>query len=166
MLKSLNWKPTLREALWIVALSLVLACGTYLIRPDVIPGASDEPVESDDAVARSIDFEAAVDHFKKRTAIFADARPLPAFAAGHIEGALHLDPNAFDQWSGQIVSSVPLDATILTYCEGDQCELSRDLAEKLTWLGFEKVYYLIDGWGRWQKQGLPSEKGDGTLNAH
>lgn len=161
MFKSLHWQPTLREALWIVALSLALACGTYMFRPDGIPGASDEPVEGDGAFVQSIDFEAAVGHFKKGTAIFADARPLPAYAAGHIEGALHLDPYEFDQWSNQIASSVPLGATILTYCEGGQCELSRDLAEKLTWLGFEKVYYLIDGWGKWQKQGLPSQKGDG-----
>lgn len=164
MTKLFHLKPTLREALWIVALSLVLACGTYMFRPDIIPGASDAPLEEDDALAKSIDFQAAVDYFKKGTAIFADARPLPAFAAGHIEGALHLDPAEFDQWSNQIFSSAPLGATIITYCEGAQCDLSRELAEKLAWLGFEKVYYMNDGWGKWQKQGLPSKKSDSPSN--
>jgi 3-mercaptopyruvate sulfurtransferase SseA len=37
--------------------------------------------------------------------------------------------------------------------------LSQELAEKLTWLGFENVYYLKDGWGLWKERKLPISKG-------
>jgi rhodanese-related sulfurtransferase len=155
MLAMLQWKKTLREAVWITIAAMGMAIGAYMLRPVAMPDSLDGPIDDGDLPAKVITLETAVDHFKKGTALFADARPLDAFNAGHIKGALHLDPSEFDQWSERLFSRASTDVTIIAYCEGVQCQLSRELAEKLTWLGYEKVYSLKDGWGLWKKHGLP-----------
>ena len=160
LMKTLQWKGTLREAAWLIVLSLVLACAAYFLRSDTTPGGMlDEGGGSDDWLTKAIAFESAVDHFQNGTAIFADARPLEAFESGHIKGALHLDPSEFDQWSDRVFAYASADATIITYCEGPHCQLSRELGEKLMWLGFENVTYLQDGWEMWKAHKLPIAKG-------
>jgi rhodanese-related sulfurtransferase len=97
-------------------------------------------------------------HFENGSALFADARSLAAYRSGHIRGAMHLDPNEFDRWSGGFFSQIPPDRVIITYCEGARCTLSMELAEKLTWMGYEQVYVFKDGWGLWQKNKLPMDQ--------
>lgn len=165
LIKTLQWKVTLREAVWLIVLSLALACGSYFLRPGAMSGVIlDEGVESDNFLAKAIAFEDAVDHFKNGTAIFADARSLGAFEAGHIKGAVHLDPSEFDQWSEEVFSYDSAKSIFITYCESSRCLLSRELAEKLTWLGFENVYSLQDGWELWKEHRLPMAKGQAFGN--
>ncbi len=135
-------------------LALTLACSAYAVRPHVlpiIPPAEDAAgIDSPEGPIAFIALDDAHDHFEKGTAIFADARPQQAFDTGHIRGALHLDPAEFDTWSLQIFAQVPADAMIIAYCDGVQCDLSHELAEKLIWLGYEKVAVLKNGWAQWQ----------------
>lgn len=160
LMKTLQWKSALLEATWIIVLSLALACVVYFLRPGAMPGEMpDEGGESDDSLIKAIAFEAAVDHFQNGTAIFIDARPLEAFKSGHIKGALHLDPSEFEQWSDRVFAYAAAEATIITYCDGPDCQLSRELGEKLMWLGFENVSYLKDGWTLWKERGLPIGQG-------
>jgi rhodanese-related sulfurtransferase len=160
LMKTLQWKLTVRQAAWLLILSLALACAAYFLRPAAMPvGSMNEGGAADEMLAKAIAFEAAVDHFKNGTAIFADARPHKAFEGGHIKGALHLDPTEFDQWSDQMFSYAFEEAVFITYCEGPQCTLSLELAEKLAWLGFENVYCLKDGWGLWKEHKLPMGEG-------
>lgn len=49
------------------------------------------------------------------------------------------------------------DAVIITYCDGDTCNLSKELALLLENLGFSKVRVLVNGWTVWQNAGLPVE---------
>jgi rhodanese-related sulfurtransferase len=160
LMKTLQWKATLRETAWLIVLSLALACAAFFLRPGAMPGGMpDEGGESGDGLIKAIAFEAAVNHFQSGTAIFADARPLEAFESGHIKGALHLDPSEFDQWSDQVFVYAATESILITYCEGPQCLLSQELAEKLMWLGFQNVSYLKDGWGLWKEHKLPMSKG-------
>jgi thiosulfate sulfurtransferase len=160
LMKTWQLKATLQEAAWLIALSLVLACGAYFLRPGAMPAwMPDGGVESDDWLAEAITYEAAVDHFQNGTAIFIDARPLEAFEAGHIKGALHLDPSEFDQWSDQVFAYASTESILITYCEDPKYLSSRELAEKLAWLGFENVYCLKDGWEVWKAGRLPMGKG-------
>jgi 3-mercaptopyruvate sulfurtransferase SseA len=49
------------------------------------------------------------------------------------------------------------DALVITYCDGDSCNLSKDLALFMENLGFSKVLVLVNGWTLWQDAGLPIE---------
>lgn len=154
------------ESLLLVAIAAALAGGSYVLRPGVLPlvapSEAPAPDTADDNMFKVISFERAKEMFNSKEALFADARPLIAYEDGHIEGALHLDPYTFDEWADGLITAMAPDQPIITYCEGPHCSLSHELAEKLTWLGFERVYYLVDGWGLWKANDLPYEKSPAT----
>lgn len=149
------------EAMGVFCLALLLSIGSYALRPEALPLTAEKtetvPALSQDLPYVEISLEDARQLFSHGQVLFADARPLMAFEQGHIRGALHLDPNAIDQWIDDMMANTPADTPIIAYCEGIQCSLSKELAEKLSWLGYEQVYYLVDGWGRWCEHHLPVE---------
>jgi 3-mercaptopyruvate sulfurtransferase SseA len=51
--------------------------------------------------------------------------------------------------------------TVITYCDGERCTLSRDLAEALRVEGVENVRELRNGWTLWQEHGLPTATENG-----
>jgi rhodanese-related sulfurtransferase len=150
------------EAALVCLIALALAAASYIIRPQVLPLISSAPgvvpKKDNDQLYIEISFEQARELFSQRNALFADARPTIAYEAGHIQGAVNLDPNLFDQWADQLVAAYSPDQPIVAYCEGPRCSLSKELAEKLTWLGFEHVYYMVDGWGKWVAHEMPIDK--------
>ena len=152
-----------KEAVYILLTALALSVGAYALRPNSMAppagGPSEEGLAPTGDVAAAIDFAAAVEHFNNRTAIFADARPEEAYLDGHIEGALHLDPHQFDGWSERVFSQIDADSIIITYCDGERCPLGLELVEKLTWLGYDNVYYLKNGWSLWTAAQMPIGKG-------
>ena len=160
----MRWKKTIQEALWVSALALLLAGSIYALRPKALPITPTSEraalTEANGVAGAFIDMDAAIDHFQKGTAIFADARSVQAFEAGHIPGALHLAPEAFDDWSLRVFSEIAVDEIIITYCDGAQCSLSQELAEKFTWLGYENVTVLKDGWGQWLSNNMPVSSRD------
>lgn len=159
-----HWKKTAWEAGWVVLLALALACSAYAFRPHalpILPGDGDDmglEADSSDGIIATISVEEAQDYLEQGRAIFADARALALFNAGHIRGALHLDPMAFDDWSSRVFTDIAPDEMVITYCDNDQCSLSHELAEKFIWLGFEKVRVLKGGWGAWQSRDLPVDQ--------
>ncbi|RJQ84134.1 MAG: rhodanese-like domain-containing protein [Desulfobacteraceae bacterium] len=147
------------EAMLVMLIALVLAGASYIVRPDALTLVGSAPpavpIEDNGQLFKQISFEQAQKMFAEKNALFADARPLVAYEAGHIQGAVHLDPNLFDQWADRLMASYPSDRPIVAYCEGPRCALSKELAEKLTWLGFEQVFYMVDGWGQWVTHEMP-----------
>lgn len=156
------WGKTLKEAAVILFVATVLSGASYALRPAVSPfGGIDQRAGKGDQGSDEISAIALEDarvHFENGSALFADARSMAAFRSGHIPGAMHLDPHDFDHWSGDFFSQIPPDRIIITYCEGGRCTLSVELAEKLTWMGYEQVYYLKDGLGLWKKNKLPMDQ--------
>ena len=153
-------KRILIEGMAVFFIALLLAAGSFALRPAALPLKSvaeqkQAPVKEEPF--KLIAIEQAQELFEEGHALFADARPAIAYEAGHIQGALNLEPDDFEAWASHLLDNYPLDKTIITYCEGPRCNLSHELAERLVWLGFENVYYLIDGWGQWKAHGLPVE---------
>ncbi len=146
-----------KEAIWIMLTALVLAAGAYALRP----GPAQKGADAAGGVTHNqISIEAAADYFRQGTAVFADARSDNFFRAGHIKGALNLDPDLFDTWSEAVFSQIPAETAIITYCDGERCALSLHLSEKLAWLGYEKVFQLQGGLRHWQERGLPTAVGE------
>ena len=59
-----------------------------------------------------------------------------------------------------VVEKIPADMTIITYCDGANCDLCEKLAVFLCDLGFEHARALINGWTVWNKHNLPVSTGD------
>ncbi len=131
------------------------------MRSDPLPLSGYDPSKApsaDESGFQKIGIEAAIAHFKDETAIFADARSAVDFAAGHISGAFNLPPQQPDLWFEKIFTDVEPEKPVITYCDGANCALAKQLAQILADAGFEKVYYLVDGWGQWTAHNLPTEK--------
>jgi rhodanese-related sulfurtransferase len=60
-----------------------------------------------------------------------------------------------------VLAKIPPDVTIITYCDGEDCDLSMNLARALFFRGYENIRVLVNGWTRWKGAGLPVSLGDG-----
>jgi rhodanese-related sulfurtransferase len=154
---TIPWTKTITEAVWVMLLALILAGAGLIFRPDLRPMLSGAGQPDSESTSPSVSLDEARAYFKAGKALFADARPGEAYQAGHIKGAMSLDPTEFDTWSGNFFSQFPADTLIVTYCDGARCPLSAELAEMLLSLGYEKVLVLKDGWRLWNEAHLPTE---------
>ena len=86
-------------------------------------------------------------------AVFVDARSAEDYAAGHIAGALSMP---FDDVFKKPELARQLQdqgKPIVTYCDGGDCELSKDLAFSLIDAGHKKVVFFKDGLPGWKSGG-------------
>ncbi len=96
------------------------------------------------------------------TALFLDARGQLEFESGHIAGALNLPPEEFEYSFAALEGLIGRAGTVITYCDGEGCMLSRDLAALLRARGLGRVFVLKDGWRLWTQAGLPTATGPGN----
>jgi rhodanese-related sulfurtransferase len=155
----------LKQALWQVPLLLVLAgalaLGVNALRTDGLPLVGDWSAQArfaDQAGdSLTIDLDQARRLFEADAALFVDARPESQYAEGHIQGALclpwqYVDDHIMDAYERLLAT----DRTIITYCDGESCDLSHELALLLKDLGMKNVRVLVNGWSVWREAGLPT----------
>lgn len=157
------WLQSIRQLVVIVLAASAIALIVNQFRSSPLPLVGDWSHEarltspSGRQMAISLD-EAKVLHQSKH-AVFMDARPLDEFTKGHIQGAISLPWHEAEHQVMDVIVDMSNDTIIITYCDGDTCDLSRELALFLENLGFERVRVLVNGWTVWQEAGLPVEKG-------
>ena len=93
-----------------------------------------------------------------KDAVFLDARSPEDYAQGHIRCALNVPWQTFDEYFNRVWDKIPDNARIVTYCDGEDCSLSEELAKELLPMGYKNVKVLLNGWTRWVEAGLPVEK--------
>jgi len=93
-----------------------------------------------------------------KKAIFLDARSSEEYARGHIRCAQNIPWQSFDEFIDRVFETIPDNAWIVTYCDGEHCSLSEDLAKELLSMGYERVKVLPNGWTRWRETGFPTQK--------
>ncbi len=91
-------------------------------------------------------------------AVFIDARSLDDYNKGHIKGARSLPWLQAEQLVMDVINTISNDTPVITYCDGEACKLSKELALFLENLGFTNVRVLVNGWSVWKEAGLPVEK--------
>ena len=69
--------------------------------------------------------------FLQKAAIFIVARPDEDYKMGHIKGARSLPRNKIDQRLMNVTEDISTETPIITYCDGEACELSHDVANFL-----------------------------------
>jgi rhodanese-related sulfurtransferase len=93
---------------------------------------------------------------------FLDARRTAVYAEGHIAGA-----RSFPIWEATVNDAIKklfeegydVNAPLVVYCSGGECEDSHMLAERLHQFGFNNALVYAGGYPDWQKRSLPVEKG-------
>ncbi|MDH4206885.1 MAG: rhodanese-like domain-containing protein, partial [Desulfobacteraceae bacterium] len=96
--------------------------------------------------------------FFQKAAIIIDARPHDDYEKGHIRSARSLPWHDVDQRFMEVTKDISVDTPIITYCDGETCELSHHLANFLLDMGFTNVRILVNGWTKWQNADLPIDK--------
>jgi len=157
----LHLNEVIRQAFFILFLSVVIGLVVNMIHPDSIPVIADWSTEnrltSDSGETLIIPLSLAKKLFEKNEAVFMDARDKNQFELGHIKGAKNLPWHAVDDYFMNIAQDLPNDTVIITYCDGESCDLSHDLALFLKKMGFNHVNVLVNGWSVWQEMNLPVE---------
>ncbi len=97
--------------------------------------------------------------FADKKAVFIDVRSAEEFKAGHIQSALNLPWNDFNNLFNSIAPEISPDKTVITYCDGESCGASKELelALALKNLGYANVRVMVNGWSVWVKHKLPVE---------
>jgi rhodanese-related sulfurtransferase len=99
----------------------------------------------------------AKEAFLAGQAVFVDARSKDTFEMGHIKSARSLPFEDFDASLQEALTGVSKDTLIVSYCDGEQCDLSKDVADMLKDKGYSNVKVLVNGWTVWSQAGLPTE---------
>lgn len=129
------------------------------VRPDRIPLVATQEWITPQALAQGeISLAKATRLFFAKEVIFLDARDADAYAQGHIEGALSLPFFAFEETFPGLQAALE-KTTVITYCDGEMCRLSHDLADQMRARGLKNVYVLANGWKRWTAANLPIRVG-------
>lgn len=88
-------------------------------------------------------------------AFWIDARSDEDFEKGHLEGALSLNE---ERWEEQIVDFLDAwnpDAPTVVYCSSQACLRSHEVAERLkAELGVENIFVLKGGWEKLAEAGM------------
>jgi len=145
----------------IIGVSVGLALAFNATRPDRLPLLRDpQSMVQADVQRGEISLADATLLFHSGQAVFVDAREANEYAAGHINGAIPLDAVSFGQNYPAFKERLEKAATIVTYCDGEFCELSHELADQLRSMGLMDVRVLRNGWSLWRDQGLPTATGE------
>ncbi len=111
--------------------------------------------------ASRIDLAEAKKKFDEGQAIFIDARCLDDYNWGHIKRAISLPLDSLEMECPSVIAQFPREKEIITYCSGStDCQLSIDLAKKLSNLGYLHVNAFFGGWLAWEAAGYPIEPGN------
>jgi rhodanese-related sulfurtransferase len=156
-----RWFEVIWQGSALLLLASIIALSVNQLRPDRLPLVADWSPEAqlkvDSGDSLMISFDEAQALFFAQAAIFLDARSQDAFAQGHIQGARNLPWDDFDQRSEEIMAKIPLETPLVTYCDGESCGLSKELAMALLAKGYINVRVLVNGWTLWQEKNLPFE---------
>jgi rhodanese-related sulfurtransferase len=157
------WIRSIRQLSVIVMAAVAVALISNHFRAAPLPlvgdWSQDARLISPSGRRMAISLDEAKNLHQSGGAVFLDARPLEDFTQGHIQGAISLPWQEAEQRVMDITADLASDAAIITYCDGDTCDLSRDLALFLENLGFSNVRVLVNGWTLWRDAGLPVAAG-------
>ena len=153
----------LRQVTVIILLSFALGLLINQAQSNTLPLVADWTPEArlttDTGNYMVVSLDEAKNLYLDKKAMFLDARSPEDYARGHIQCAQNIPWQFFDDYIDHLWGKISEDAWIVTYCDGEQCSLSEDLAKALLSMGYEKVKVLPNGWTRWREAGLPVEKG-------
>jgi len=157
------FRNILRQSAFFIFLSVIIAFSVNGLRSDRLPLIGNWSHEGR-IIAKAgknmiIPIEDVRKLFADKKAVFIDARSFEEFKAGHIQSALNLPWNDFNNLFNSVAPEIPPDKTVIAYCDGESCGTSKELelALALKDLGYSDVRVLVNGWSVWVHHKLPVE---------
>lgn len=157
------WSRAARQMPALLIVSTLVALTANALRTERLPLLGDFSTAARVTTATGermdINLEEAQGLYSTNEAVFFDARSGEDYARGHIRGARSLPWHEADFSFMAATADLELTTPIVTYCDGETCELSHDLALFLRDAGFTNTRVLVNGWALWQRAGLPVASG-------
>ena len=156
-------KKAVLQAFVLLSLAVILGVVTNQWRDESLPLIGDWSVDArfNDSSGKSliISLDESLRLHESGEVLFLDARPESQYAEGHLKGAVNLPWQDLDRYFMEVIDRLDGAGAIITYCDGETCDLGHELALFLIETGFENVYVLVNGWSLWVEAGLPTESG-------
>jgi len=176
-------KNILKEVLIITLVSLIMGLIVNSVNPKGIPLVRDdserfkidsasvqgnenksvEKVKTKEGFVKpqNIPVETAKKLFDENV-IFIDGREDFEFKEGHIKGAINIPYKDFytktPEEKQKMLGDIGKEKTIVSYCGGDDCEISIDNAYEMAKIGYDDVKIYIGGYREWNNLGYPVNK--------
>ena len=164
----------IKQLLILLLLAVVVSLAVNTVSPNSIPlvgnyrelSSGEGPIVPPTAEPGDppfIDVNQARVEFDMGTAVFVDARDPEEFECGTIPGSINVPfeylPDGdlteyFDSTFGQLEPNKAL----ITFCSGEECDLSLHLARNLKALGYGRVLIFFGGAREWEKFGFEIER--------
>ena len=128
---------------------------TLLKEERIIQQISIFNVPEDMTEPMAINLEFAKYLFDEKSAVFIDARDSEDYDLGHIENAVNIPYDYFEDYE-ELIDSLDDTEVHVIYCSGEECSLSIDLADYLfNKMVFEKILIFEGGWPQWRDAEYP-----------
>ena len=162
---SMKWKQALWQVPAIILAAGILAFSANALRTDSLPLIGDWSIDARMTTVTGerldISLREAEKLFRDQSVVFLDARSADDYRRGHIQGARSLPWQDVDQFFMEVTRDLESETPIITYCDGETCNLSHDLALFLKDAGFLNVRVLVNGWTVWRESRFPMEPSEG-----
>jgi len=112
------------------------------------------------AAFKSITSKQAYKLYKLNEVVFIDARDKWDFTEAHIPGSINIPEYDYEP-GNPISNTIDKNLRYVIYCDGNDCDVSIRLANKLKKSNFSNMLIYSGGWQAWIKNGYPIEKGIG-----
>jgi rhodanese-related sulfurtransferase len=145
------------EAILIAAVAVLFGFGyTAMEGSGLFRHEPPSPLPGPVATSTFLSFDEAREMHSRQMALFIDSRHAYDFGSGHITGAVSVPLHDF-ALSHPVISALRRDQLIITYCDGEECSSSIELAKLLYGGGFTNVKVFFGGWNEWQTHNQPTE---------
>ena len=159
----------IRQAFILVVVASVLGAGVNIFSPKRIPfvgkyrSLSDGngpviPPDADEGDPAFIAIDVAEMEYSHSDIIFIDAREPAEFVCGTIPGSVNipfesLPEGNLESYIDSILGGVEKEHPLITFCSGEECDVSLHLARNLQSLGYPNVAIFFGGSREWEKLG-------------
>lgn len=103
-----------------------------------------------------INSQIAFNLFTTNRATFIDARDVEEFEAEHIQNAVNIPYDYYENYL-HVIEEFDTDFGYIVYCSGGECSLSLDLADYLFEVGLFNMFVYEGGLPEWIENGYPIE---------
>ena len=143
----------LAEAGLVLAIALVAALASWLLRTPRLPLAAERAVYEFELKQPLIPAAAALAHYKAGSHLFVDTRTGLAAGAPRIPGALSVRPEQFADDLAAIIDFMAPEDPIVLY--GDRLQATAAVAGRLAERGYRELSLLDGGLAAWTAAGGP-----------
>lgn len=164
----------IKESIKVVLLAVAVSLTVNVFSPNKIPVIGDYrdlhtgdgpivPPDSDPNDPQFIAIDVAELDYSQDAALFVDARDPEEYECGTIPGAINipfewLPEGNLAAYFDSCFGGIDKDRRIITFCSGEECDLSLHLARNLQSVGYTNLAIFFGGSREWEKFGLEMER--------